>query len=301
VSEVEPLAVAFGLFLLVLGIWALGWRDREVSFRRQALVLAGLVPVTFVVCIAAGLVHPGPCESRQPLVSGISWLSISVVSAATSATVFATVVTGIRDRGRTLLRRGAVVTLALSILVTFGVVFGTGMTPGLSSTAAAGDAAQAAEVLFGVAAFGFLIVALGGVAAAGYRETLVGPAWRHAAVLSIAILVPLLSLYTMGSLVSVVAACPSYHPQAAFGFEYDSDTNKVTIQHRGGTNFTRENTGRLLVQVDNETRRTLSDDLPLSAGNQTTVGVDPGAVVRVVWYDAGGDEHAVVGQYRVFS
>jgi len=79
-------------------------------------------------------------------------------------------------------------------------------------------------------------------------------------------------------------------PGGEFGVEYDAPTETATVEYVGGERFTRANSGRLYVAVDDTTREELP--LPVDEGDGTTVeNVSAGQEVTVVWVapDDGGE------------
>jgi hypothetical protein len=86
-------------------------------------------------------------------------------------------------------------------------------------------------------------------------------------------------------------------PQATYDFEYDRATGAVTVTHEGGDSYDEENSEGLAVHVDGERVREL--DRPFSTGDSTTVPVDPGERVLVVWTGPEGDKTMSVASFEV--
>ncbi len=87
-------------------------------------------------------------------------------------------------------------------------------------------------------------------------------------------------------------------PQVAFDFEYDADAGTVSIAHQGGDAIEASNTERLEVRV-NDGEDASEWELPVQAGDRTTVPASPGDTVRVVWVAPDDDVTQVLAEFEV--
>jgi hypothetical protein len=86
-------------------------------------------------------------------------------------------------------------------------------------------------------------------------------------------------------------------PRSSWRFEYDPGAGSVTVTNDGSTTYDADDTAELLVTVDGEPRQRLSP--PVERGDRTTVDVDSGLRVRVVWRAPDGSEVETVAAYEV--
>lgn len=84
-------------------------------------------------------------------------------------------------------------------------------------------------------------------------------------------------------------------PQIAFGFEYDAESERLTVQHEGGDNV---EAPRLDIRSDADIAVESGFEGTVSAGDTATVSVPGDAVVRIVWTDESGDLSAVLAQWQ---
>lgn len=86
-------------------------------------------------------------------------------------------------------------------------------------------------------------------------------------------------------------------PTAQFDYDYNGETNELTVIHAGGDRFDTEN---VEITVNDESSTDWSGSGEVSAGGTTTVAnVSSGDIIRVVWVsDDGGSSH-VISDYEV--
>ena len=85
-------------------------------------------------------------------------------------------------------------------------------------------------------------------------------------------------------------------PNVAWGFEYDSGAEEVTITHEGGDTV---RGAQLEVVVTTDDRTTTSPfEGEVAAGDSVAVDAPPNAVVRVIWEAESGDSGAVLARWE---
>jgi len=92
---------------------------------------------------------------------------------------------------------------------------------------------------------------------------MVGPALLLADERSVSPVIGTVLVVTIAVLLSAMTAAfilaltddPAPAPQTAFDFEYDGETDALTIRVDGGNEITSGNTGRLVVRIDGENGR----------------------------------------------
>jgi hypothetical protein len=89
---------------------------------------------------------------------------------------------------------------------------------------------------------------------------------------------------------------PSPAPNVAWGFEYDSAAEEVTITHEGGDTV---RGAQLEVVVTTDDRTTTNPfEGEVVAGDSVTVDAPPNAVVRIIWEAESGDSGAVLARWE---
>lgn len=83
-------------------------------------------------------------------------------------------------------------------------------------------------------------------------------------------------------------------PQVLFEFEYDAETERLTVTHAGGDSVRSE---RLRFHSQADVQVVESFEGTVSAGDAATLSVPSKATVRVVWESDGGDQSAVLAQW----
>jgi len=81
--------------------------------------------------------------------------------------------------------------------------------------------------------------------------------------------------------------------QVSMSFDYDADTEAVTILHDGGDSI---DAGRLTVRADDRRVAWDDSDSTVTAGDRTTVPAQPGTDIRVVWE---GESTVTLDDYAV--
>ncbi|WP_336135598.1 hypothetical protein [Natronomonas amylolytica] len=84
-------------------------------------------------------------------------------------------------------------------------------------------------------------------------------------------------------------------PQVAWGFEYDPESDRLTVQHEGGDNV---EASQLDIRSDADLTVESGFEGTVAAGDTATVSVSADAVVRVIWTAEGGDSSAVLGEWQ---
>jgi len=82
-------------------------------------------------------------------------------------------------------------------------------------------------------------------------------------------------------------------PQVSMRFDYDADTEAMTIVHEGGDSIDAEQLG---VRVDDRRFQWDDSDGTVTAGDRVTVPAQPGADIRVVWE---GESTVTLDEYDV--
>jgi hypothetical protein len=85
-------------------------------------------------------------------------------------------------------------------------------------------------------------------------------------------------------------------PNVAWGFEYDSGAEELTITHEGGDTVEASQLDLVVDAADQTTSSPFEGDV--SAGDSVTVEAPPSAVVRVVWTAEDGDSSAVLARWN---
>lgn len=85
-------------------------------------------------------------------------------------------------------------------------------------------------------------------------------------------------------------------PNVAWGFEYDSRAEEVTITHEGGDNVQGAQLEVVVTTDDKTTTSPFEGDV--TAGDSIAVDAPPNAVVRVIWEAESGDSGAVLARWE---
>ncbi len=86
-------------------------------------------------------------------------------------------------------------------------------------------------------------------------------------------------------------------PAVSLDFAYDADAGEVTVTHAGGDTLTERNTDRVLVRSGD--RAPVVWELPVAAGDSTTIAAASDDTVLVLWTAPGGEPTATLGSFEV--
>ena len=128
-----------------------------------------------------------------------------------------------------------------------------------------------------------VLVGLGVVLAGGFFLLLAIPV--------LVVLAAVVGSFALG-LGDAEAAAPEA-PQVSMNFEYDEADEAVTITHEGGDNLEQ---ARVRVQVGDQRLGWDESGGTITPGDETTVGVERGQTVEVVWL---GEQRQILGSYEV--